>query len=247
MNYMTKELKVNGFHIKADFSKTSIDEIFIPLLKEWTKLYEEKQERIVIFLAAPPACGKTTLSLFLEELSKSISGVLPIQALSMDGYHYHQDHILTHKVYVDGVLKEMVDVKGCPETFDLMKLKHKIKDLKQMNCRWAIYDRSAHDAIDDACEVTQQIVLIEGNYLLLDEENWCDLKDLADYTIFIRGSEPMLKKRLIQRKMMGGSLPHQAIRFYEESDRKNIKRILNHVIVADKILQLKEDNQFEQI
>jgi pantothenate kinase len=80
--------------------------------------------------------------------------------------------------------------------------------------------------------------LIEGNWLLLDEPGWRDLKALSDYSIFIRSNETMLKERLINRKVRGGLTPEAASAFYEKSDRKNIERVMNRQLEADLVLDM---------
>ena len=97
----TYELNVNGHLIKAQFDEQNIQNIFIPLLKKWTQMQKEKNQRLLILLAAPPGTGKTTLSLFLEYLSQNISNVTPLQALGMDGFHRYQDYLDTHYIIKD--------------------------------------------------------------------------------------------------------------------------------------------------
>ena len=52
-------------------------------------------KRQIVFMAAPPAVGKTTLCEFLEYLSKQDQEFTDIQALGLDGFHYHSDYILS--------------------------------------------------------------------------------------------------------------------------------------------------------
>jgi len=56
--------------MKASFEEEDINHIFIPLLSKWTALQKELNRRIILFFGAPPGAGKSTLSLFLELLSK---------------------------------------------------------------------------------------------------------------------------------------------------------------------------------
>ena len=188
---------VNGFDIKASYFERSIDEIFIPVLRKWTEMNKEKDERFIIFLVAPPAVGKTTLSLFLEHLSKSVEGIDEVQAIGLDGFHFHSDYIRSHSVNIKGKEIPMSEVKGCLETFDIEKLKAKLKELEKKNVMWPIYDRNIHDVVENSIFVNKKIVLIEGNWLLADEEKWRDLKDFCNYSIFIYADEDLLKERLI--------------------------------------------------
>ena len=85
--------------------------------------------------------------------------------------------------------------------------------------------------------VNKDIVLLEGNYLLLDEAPWRDLKQYCDYSIFLYGDEAMLEKRLIERKAKGTTM-EEAIVFYKRSDQKNVQRVLVHRLEADCVLYL---------
>ena len=65
--------KVNGFEMTAVYNEDTIQKVFLPLLKQLQQLQKEKKERIIVFMAAPPAVGKTTLCEFFEYLSKPVS------------------------------------------------------------------------------------------------------------------------------------------------------------------------------
>ena len=54
--------KVNGFEMTAVYNEDTIQKVFLPLLKQLQQLQKEKKERIIVFMAAPPAVGKTTLN-----------------------------------------------------------------------------------------------------------------------------------------------------------------------------------------
>jgi pantothenate kinase len=237
-------LKVNGFDITASYFQRTIDEIFIPLLKKITEMNSERNERFIIFLAAPPAVGKTTLSLFLEDLSKNIERIEEIQAIGLDGFHFHKDYIMSHSINMQGKEIPMSHVKGCLETFDIDKLIVKLKELRNKNIKWPIYDRNIHDVIEDRIFVNNKVVLIEGNWLLMDEEKWRDLKDFYDYSIFIYADEDLLKQRLIQRKIKGGLSYEEALEFYEKSDSVNARRALKNHISADLELIMTADGDY---
>ncbi|EPY2304612.1 nucleoside/nucleotide kinase family protein [Clostridium sporogenes] len=236
---------VNSFEINASYYEEDIKNIFIPLLKQLTNMKKSKNERLLVYLAASPGVGKSTLASFLEILSRNNKDTLEIQAIGLDGFHYPQEYIKNNKVIVDGKEVPMAEVKGSPETFDLDKLKSKIKALKNENVKWPIYDRSLHDVVEDQILVTKDIALIEGNWLLLDEDKWRELKEYCNYSIFIKADESMLKERLIQRKIKGGLSQEDAVKFYEKSDSKNVKRVLNNSLNADLQLELLNNGKYK--
>ena len=98
----TYTYEVNGFQIHAEYEEKDIETIFIPLLQKWKEMQKKAGRRILVFLSAPPGTGKTTLVQFLEYLSEKEADMEPIQAIGLDGFHYHQQYILTHEACVEG-------------------------------------------------------------------------------------------------------------------------------------------------
>lgn len=236
-------LDVNGHIVNAQFDEDNVKNIFIPLLQKWTALQQEKQKRILILLAAPPGCGKTTVSLFLEYLSHQIEGVTPVQAVGMDGFHRYQDYLDSHYIERDGQKISMKDVKGCPETFDVGKFIEKIKETKEQDTYWPLYNRELHNPEENKVYVNGQIVLVEGNYLLLNEEPWSSIHTLFDDSLFIAADPKELEKRLVSRKMRGGTPYHKALDFYLKSDGVNVLRVLNNSLKGNTQLLMK-NNKF---
>lgn len=243
---MKKEylLNVNGFDTKVVYEEETVEQIFIPLLKRWTKLRKETGKRVLIFMSAPPGTGKTTVAQFLETLSKNQEDIEEIQTIGLDGFHYHQEYILTHEVIRDGKNIPMKDVKGCLETFDIDKLIRKLQVLKNENIKWPVYDRNLHDVIEDSIMVTKDIVLLEGNWLLSTEGLWNDVITYCDDSIFIYAEPEILEKRLVERKMRGGYSYTEALNFYKNSDRTNVLRILEKHHLANINLKMQQDGTY---
>lgn len=242
----TYVFSVNAFEVEAQYFETDIQNIFLPLLKRIGTLKKMDEERIIVFIAAPPGVGKTTLSLFLEYLSKNTASVEEVQAVGIDGFHYPQEYLAKNKITVNGVEIPMKDVKGCPETFDFDLLKRKIKALKEQKreVKWPIYDRTKHDVVPEHTLIHKDIVVLEGNWLLLNEDNWRDLVHFCDYSVFISAKEDMLRERLISRKIKGGLSEEEAVKFYERSDGKNVERVLVKTIKPDLELELTETGKY---
>ncbi|MBE5918858.1 MAG: nucleoside/nucleotide kinase family protein [Pseudobutyrivibrio ruminis] len=238
---------INGYDIQAHYSEQNIEEIFIPLLKRLTKMQQEKGRRILVMLAAPPGAGKSTLLDFLEHLSKTTEGVKAIQTIGMDGFHHYQDYLLSHDTVRDGRTIKLVEIKGAPITFDLEALEERIRLVASGdNCDWPTYDRNLHNPVENAIQVTADIVLLEGNYLLLDEDGWRNLSDYADYTIFISADEDLLRSRLVERKAKNTPL-EQAKEFVEKSDMRNAIEVLHGSKKADLNLRINSDGEYENL
>lgn len=236
--------KVNGFEVKATYRKEEIEDVFKPIVKELSLLQKEKQKRIVVFLAAPPAVGKSTLCELFELLSKE-EGNTEIQSLGMDGFHYTNAYLNTHTTVIEGETKLLKEIKGSPLTYDVNGLYNTIEMLKTDNIRWPIYDRNLHDVVENQILITKDIILIEGNYLLLDDEVWKPLQELCDYSIFVKANSNLLKERLINRKVKGGTSIQDATAFYEKSDSKNVSLVLNRSLTSNIILNLDESKGYK--
>jgi pantothenate kinase len=236
-------LQVNDMDIAASFSEREVREICLPLLYEWTRRQQATARRYVVFIAAPPGCGKTVLAGFLEYLSRSTPGITPLQAIGMDGFHYPQAYLQAHKTVRDKETVSLLSIKGAPETFDTSLLYDHLKRLQEDQLFWPGYSRRTHDPVPDAITVREKIVLVEGNYLLLNREPWKRMKELCDYSVFLQEDAEVLKERLIARKTAGGMKPADAIQWYERSDRRNIDIVLKESMPADCVISFSGDTE----
>ncbi|MBL1405209.1 MAG: nucleoside/nucleotide kinase family protein [Rhizobiales bacterium] len=153
-----------------------------------------KKTRSIVAIAGAPGSGKSTIAekLFsdLTRHEKNRAEILP-----MDGYHL-DDGLLEDR----GTLKR----KGSPNTFDVDGLHHMLKRIKCADEHEVIvptFDRSLEISRAGARHISAdtEIILVEGNYLLSNEEPWHKLRSNYDLTIMINVSEKILKERLSQR------------------------------------------------
>lgn len=238
-------VNINVIDVDARYTEENKQDIFIPLLEELSKRQKEKGGRILVMLAAPPGAGKSTLASFLKKLFEEKIGKQSIQVIGMDGFHRRQEYLTTHYIVRDGQEVLMVDVKGAPETFDLDKLTERVKTVSSgEKCGWPIYNRRLHNPEDNAITVDSDIVILEGNYLLLDEEGWRELSNLADHTVFIKAKEGLLRDRLIERRIASGHDREGSEKFVEFSDLYNARIIMEKSCKADLILKLEDDGSY---
>ena len=245
-NFLTYNMEVNGLWQEVRFSAAAIEEIFMPFLHELTDLKLTLDRKVIAYLVAPPGAGKSVLAQFLEKLSRERSEVDDIRALAMDGYHYTAAYMNVKKIERDGQEVLMRDVKGAPETFDIDLLVEKIREVRSEGTDWNIYDRKIHDVLPDYWSVEDDIILLEGNYLLLKETGWTNVRVLADYSVFIDAPREILRERLINRKVAGGKSREEAERFFDFSDSRNIERVLKNSARADEMWRLLPDGDFER-
>ncbi len=239
------ELTVSGFGLSALLSEAS-ERTLEGLIDHLFAQQAAGGGRLVAFLAGPPGAGKSTLSLLMEHLAAVRAPGL-LQALPMDGFHYPARYIAAHTAVRDGETLPMARVKGSPETFDAVALADAVRALKAGLGRWPAYDRRLHDVVDGAIPVTGKILLVEGNWLLLNEPGFSGLRDGCDYAIALWADEAVLKDRLIRRKMLGGSGEAEACAHYEGCDGPNIRRYLGHSARGDVNFRVAGDGEYAEM
>lgn len=186
-----------------------------------------KAERFVVAIAGPPASGKSTLA-------ERLAGVLPAGSavvVPMDGFHF--DDTLLDK-------RGLRSRKGAPETFDFGGFRHLLKRLREREADVAIpvFDRSIEIARAGADVVPADVkfILVEGNYLLLDEEPWRGLAPLFDFTIYVNVPRDELDRRLVQRWRDHGREDAAARHWIDTNDMPNIDRVISHRRSADLVI-----------
>jgi len=239
------EFCVNGLTIRAEFSPQDTQNIFIPLLERLAKLQQSAGRRIAVFLAAPPAAGKSTLCCYLEHLSRTVPGLTPVQTVGIDGFHYYQDYLDNHEIERGGRTIPLKTIKGAPETYDVEKLRMLLDSLNEENQFWPVYDRRVHNPVENVVEIREKILILEGNWLLLDEEPWNMLS--CDYSIFLRSGDESQLERIVQRKMMGGFSEEHARQIVRSNDWPNILRCMNHSRRGDLNLAYNQNGTLEEI
>ena len=234
-------VKINGIDVNARYTEEAVGNIFLPLLRKITDMQKEKGGRLLVMLAAPPGAGKSTLLSFLGKLCQADETLCDLQTIGMDGFHRKQEYLQSHSTVRDGKQISMVEIKGAPITFDLEKLTERVKEVASgAVCGWPVYDRLLHNPVENAVTVRSNIVLLEGNYLLLNEDGWRNLSAFADYTISIRAEEEMLRARLIDRRVKTGVDREAAIRFVDFSDMPNVRLCLKKTLPADVQLSIEQ-------
>lgn len=178
---MEAKLTVNGFGFVARYGEKDVERVLLPLLMRLTELQAERSGRLIAFLAAPPGAGKSTLAAFMEWLSRRTPEATPLQAVGMDGFHYPNAYLDAHSfVDEDGREVGMRSRKGAPQTFDVEGLRAALADARgDAPAPWPTYSRVLHDVVAASLPIRKKILLVEGNYLLLDEGRWTGLAELA--------------------------------------------------------------------
>jgi len=179
--------------------------------------YAAASSRTIIGIVGKPGGGKSTLSKFLlKGMDSTLVSVVP-----MDGFH------LSNKV-----LKELgrSDRKGAQDTFDVNGFKTLIERIKLDNVDpiyYPIFDRSIEESIAAQGVVypSTRVVIVEGNYLMHDNDGWQEISPLLDQSWYAFLEEDIRISRLISRHIAFGKDPESAKAWAKGSDQVNAELI----------------------
>lgn len=186
--------------------------------------------RRLLAIAGPPGSGKSTLSAaLLAQLPVGHAALVP-----QDGFH------LADAVLADLGLSAR---KGAPETFDaagLLTLLTRLRNNIEPIVYAAQFHRELEMAVAGSIPVGREtpLVIVEGNYLLLDSEPWRTGRTLFDETWYLDVADDTRQSRLIRRHQEFGKSPEDAARWTLGNDERNADVIRRSATVADVIIQL---------
>lgn len=185
--------------------------------------------RRLIAVAAAPGAGKSTFAeaLVLALQARGDGGAL----VPMDGYHL-DNRILESR--------GLVARKGAPQTFDAAGFVAMIRRLRtEAEVFVPVFDRVRDLAIAGAARIGPEhgVIVVEGNYLLLDQAPWSGLAEAWDLSVWIDVPMAVLEARLIQRWLDHGLSPLQAEARARGNDLTNAALVIARSRLADLILR----------
>ncbi len=160
----------------------------------------------------------------------------------MDGFHYPNAYLDSHTVTdTQGQRRSLLrSVKGSPPSYDLDGF---IETLGRLRAGEAVaaprYDRRLHDPVPDDIRIgaEDRVVLVEGNYLLLEEGRWAKVAGLLDVSVFLSQPVEVVREAMIERFIAGGRTEADARAYYERVDRRNYEIIMSTIARADLVLE----------
>jgi pantothenate kinase len=177
--------------------------------------------RAVLGIAGAPAAGKTTLA---EELVAAIAKSSPpgwVAHVPMDGFHLAD---------VELVRLGLRDRKGAPDTFDALGYAAMLRRLREDRDDMIYapgFERVIEQPIAGAIPVSREARLIvsEGNYLLVDEPRWAQVRSLVDEVWYADLDREERLRRLVERHMRFGKDEATAIAWATGTDELNAEVI----------------------
>ena len=173
--------------------------------------------RKLIGLAGPPGAGKSTLAQAVVDEFPHLAQVVP-----MDGFHLAQAELQR---------LGRADRKGAPDTFDSAGYVALLRRLRNQTAAETIYAPEFQRHIDEplagaiAVHPSTQLVITEGNYLLLDEGHWAHVAALLDDVWYVDIDDRLRVDRLTRRHQAFGRSAQEAVDWIDATDEPNARLI----------------------
>lgn len=215
--------------------------------------------RAVVGIAGSPGAGKTTLAV---QLAARVNAIVAAEAsstsgsssassstsaselastapsphfaahLPMDGYHLANSTL-------DNLGRR--DRKGAIDTFDgwgFVALLRRLHAETSHTVYAPSFDRTVEEPIAGEIAVLSdtKLVIVEGNYLLVDETPWADVKGLLAEAWFCETTDDERVRRLVDRHERHGRTPEAAKAWAESVDGKNAILIESTMPRADLVV-----------
>ena len=191
---------------------------------------EKRSPRLMVAIAGGPGAGKSTFAVALVTALNAIAAAPKAVYVPMDGFHK-----------TAAVLQQegTTALKGKPETFYVEALHAFLLRLKrgEKGISGPAYSRHSHDVVLHAYVVNdEEIAIVEGNYLLLNEPGWCEIRELFDYKMFLHVSEQTATERLRKRHLAGARSAEWTAQHLHEVDLPNYRLVATLEKYADLVV-----------
>lgn len=184
----------------------------VVLIELASDLVARHDGRVALGIAGGPGVGKSTLA---QQLVAALNESAPDLAayVPMDGFHMKHSKLVALGIDRD---------KGMPHTFEGAAFADFLARLKTAAgpVSGPGYSRKIEDVVDDAFTVGAgvRLLVVEGNYLLLEDAPWRRIRPLLDSAVFIDVPRELVRARLLKRHGEEGL-------FTEERNRAHVERV----------------------
>lgn len=187
-----------------------------------TKEPRSGAHRVLLGIAGPPGSGKSTLARSVVSYLNQRHGANFARNVPMDGFHHSN-------VFLDD--RGLRPLKGAPQTFDIDRYIDKLIELRARTSAPVLcpeFDRRhREEPVEDRINVPAdtRLVVSEGNYLLVDQDRWIDVRPLFDSVWYVDVPRGEAERRLRARYRAIGDDPATAQRRVHDNDLINFATV----------------------
>ncbi|WP_456845892.1 nucleoside/nucleotide kinase family protein [Cellulomonas sp. P5_C6] len=184
--------------------------------------------RRILGIAGAPGAGKSTVAAQVVAVAGPRAVVVP-----MDGFHLAQTEL--ERI-------GRADRKGAPDTFDADGFVALLTRLRQpeRTVYAPEYRRDLRNPVAGAIAVPPEVtlVVVEGNYLLLDDDGFGPVAGLLDESWFLAPDDGVRLDRLVARHEAFGKSPEAARAWSHGPDENNARLVAATADRADVVVRI---------
>ena len=183
--------------------------------------------RHLIGICGAPGAGKSHLA---DHLARTYGATV----VPMDGFHLADAELAR---------RGLLDRKGAPDSFDgwgYAALLARLRARPDHVVMAPSFERELEQPVAGAIPVSPDadLVVTEGNYLLLDEDPWPAVRERLDAVWHVLTDDRVRVPRLVARHVAFGKTPEQARAWVERVDEANARLVEAARRRADLVLDL---------
>ncbi|MFP7761528.1 nucleoside/nucleotide kinase family protein [Marisediminicola sp. LYQ85] len=211
---------------------STLEEVVVTVLDVSGDAARSGRDRVLIGIAGAPGAGKSTLSAAL--VSRLREHGERVAVLPMDGFHLSQRRL---------VELGRRDRMGAPDTFDVDGF---VATLRRVRAGYGGettapgFDRTVEEAVPHAVTIAAdtRIVVVEGNYLLLEIGSWVEVAALLDHAMVVEVARELRLERLVARHIRFGKSESDARAWALGPDDANARLVEQSAHRADSRVKL---------
>ena len=166
--------------------------------------------------------------------------------MSLDGFHYTRAQLDNFSDPAEAHKR-----RGAPWTFDTSAIAKFVGLLQASKVPYArrkailapSFDHALKDPVDDDIVIPAEaeIVILDGNYLLLNADGWRDIRAVLDYRVFINIDSDVARARVAKRHVLAGIEPTLDLgeKRFDSNDGLNGELIRSKLLPHDLLVESK--------